>query len=222
MTSAQLASAGTRLAAVGIAGVMLAGCGEKLSWNQKLVMKVETPDGVVSGGSVIRVDLRYEPRLIAHQGGIVKKVTGESAFVEVRPGAYLFALLGDEADRARHTFFPVDAPDGAWDAYAALSRLREARSLPRESYPRFVTFTNPSDPRTISSVDPENLAAVFGPGYHLKSVLLEITDDPVGRDNVSRVLNWWNTLEVPIGGGIHRKYGDPLYGIGKWDFVREQ
>lgn len=169
---------------------LLAGCGERASWHQKLVLEVETPNVTVSGQSVMRIDVRHEPQIIAHQGGIFKDVIGEAAFVDLGGGRYLFALLGDEANRALYTFEPAEMADGHMDGFIRLADMREARPLPRKLWPRLVTFTDIADPMTVRLVDPENLAASFGPGYRLRSVTLEITDEPVSEGDVEKVLEW--------------------------------
>ena len=92
--------------------------------------------------------------------------------------------------------------------------------IPRSHYPLLVTFTDIIDPTTVKVVDPDNLAETFGPGASLKRITLEITDEPVTEGKIESVLGWWNNLTVPIGGKVDRKYGDPLYGLGKWSFVR--
>jgi len=90
-----------------------------------------------------------------------------------------------------------------------------------KQYPLLVTFSDVDDPKSLQKLDPDNLAAIFGEGYKLKSITLEITDEPVTKGRVEQVLGWWNSLTVPIGSSEKRKFGDPLYGLGKWDFVRK-
>lgn len=171
---------------------LLAGCGllgfRNWEWRQKLVLEVETPNGTVTGSSVVRVDVRYEPQIIAHQGGFYKSVKGEAAFLEVRPGAYLFALLSVEAVRAEGTFLPEVKTKKPKDAFAYLEDFTGSALLPRKLYPRLVTFADITDPSTVTRVDPDDLAASFGPGYRLKSVTLEITNEPMTEGEVEKVL----------------------------------
>lgn len=61
-----------------------------------------------------------------------------------------------------------------------------------------MTFGDVADPTTVARVDPDNLAASFGPGVTLRGMTLEITDDPVTGGVVDGVLGW---LEA-IGGGM--------------------
>lgn len=173
---------------------LLAGCGllgfDSWAWHQKLTVTVETPQGVVSGSSIVAVEVTYQPEIIAHQGGFFKSTKGEAAFLEVRPGVYLFALLSDEAVRAERTFLPGGKPKNPRKDFAYLERLRETRALSGADYPHFVTFTDIADPSTVTRVDPDNLAVTFGPGYRLKSVTLEITGEPVTKGEVDKVLGW--------------------------------
>lgn len=48
---------------------------------------------------------------------------------------------------------------------------REVRS---DLIPTLITFTNPNDPKSALVVDPDSLHGVFGAGFHLKSVTLEL------------------------------------------------
>lgn len=182
---------------------LLAGCGERWSWRQKLVLEVETPRGVVTDASVVRVKLRRVPEWLPsnNPGAIVSDIEGEASFVEVAPGRYLFALLrgGRESQLARETFFPYPETDVP-EANGRLEKFTGSAALPRKSWPMLVTFTDISDPTTVTRVDPDNLAATFGPGYRLRSVTLEITDEPVTNGEVEKVLPW---LEALDGGYLH-------------------
>jgi hypothetical protein len=50
----------------------------------------------------------------------------------------------------------------------ARSRCATSTELPREPYrPLLVTFADINDPASVQRVDPDDLAASFGPGYAL-------------------------------------------------------
>ena len=53
-----------------------------------------------------------------------------------------------------------------------------------------VTFNDITNPTTVRRVDPYDLASVFGPGYVLKAITLEITDEKVTEGRVESVLAW--------------------------------
>ena len=44
-----------------LTALALSGCGQEWSWRQKTVLEVETPDGVKTGSSVIRVRVQKNP-----------------------------------------------------------------------------------------------------------------------------------------------------------------
>ncbi|MVA97003.1 hypothetical protein GN330_07050 [Nitratireductor sp. CAU 1489] len=185
-----------------IAITLLAGCDalgfKNWEWRQKLVLEVETPTGVVSGGSVVAVEAGTSPKWApgAGAGGLGSRMHGEASFVEVAPGRYLFALLGGgdwEREVALTLFFPEPAPSPLERA-ERLETMREIRVLPRERYPLLVTFTDLADPTTVRRVDPDDLAATFGPGVALKRVTLEITEEAVTEGEVEKVLGWLETI----------------------------
>ncbi|WP_421917139.1 hypothetical protein [Mesorhizobium sp.] len=161
-------------------------------WHQKLVLEVETPSGIKRGGSTVEIHARTEPNWlpISAAGGIQSYVKGESAFVEVAPGKYLFAILdyASGTDRAFSTF-PEVGTDGYRRA-SAMKTFRGTRVVARDKYPDFVTFDDISNPKSIKRVDPDNLSATFGPGVALKGVTLTITDEPVTDSAVEKVLPW--------------------------------
>ena len=74
------------------------------------------------------------------------------------------------------------------------SRMKSFRgkvhAIKPKHYPLLVTFGDINDPASVKKVDPNDLAATFGPGYTLKSITLEITDEPVTTGKVEDVLGW--------------------------------
>lgn len=111
--------------------------------------------------------------------------------VELTSHQYLFALLTYNAFLARDVFKDliieaVHAPGERWAV--ALSRLREARVIDPRHCPALVTFPDINDPVTVTKVDPDNLAATFGPGVSLKRITLELTDEPVTEAKIESVL----------------------------------
>ncbi|BAB54831.1 hypothetical protein [Mesorhizobium japonicum] len=161
-------------------------------WHQKLVLEVDTPTGAKTGGSTVVIHASTEPKWIpiSAAGGIQSYVKGESAFVEVSPGKYLFAILdyASGTDRAFSTF-PEVGPNGYHRA-SAMETFRGTRVVARNKYPDFVTFDDISNPKSIKRVDPDNLSATFGPGVVLKQVTLTITGEAVTDGAIEKVLPW--------------------------------
>ncbi|GJL65544.1 MAG: hypothetical protein NPIRA05_05150 [Nitrospirales bacterium] len=216
-----------------IVGVLLVGtlayCKDFLipyTWHQKMTVEVEVDGQLYTGSSVVRVNVGQSDPITQGLGYPLQfGARGEAAFVELPGPRYLFALLsGGPPDSGPQTnavnIFKDRLPPRGIERFAVLSKSRLKQDIPHSHYPLLVTFTDITDPKTVKQVDPDNLAATFGPGVSLKRITLEITDEPVTEGKVGSVLGWWNNLTVPIGGNVNRKYGDPLYALGKWSFVR--
>jgi hypothetical protein len=71
-----------------------------------------------------------------------------------------------------------------------ISTLSATRELTPKQYPLLVTFGDINDPASVKRVDPDNLELAFGPGYALQSITLSITDEPVTKGGVEKVLGW--------------------------------
>jgi hypothetical protein len=157
-------------------------------------------------------------------GGMGGKVdAGEASFVEVAPGHYLFALLGEDMeDLAFDVFFDRKGRDQK-ELADQIEVLRATREVPREHYPLLVTFDDINDPTTVKRVDPDDLAASFGPGVSLNRITLTITDEPVARGDVEAVLepDFFRTWA-----GIHQEalerggINDPYFGTFASDLRR--
>lgn len=185
------------------------------SWNQRLTLEIETPEGVKTDGSVIGVYADRGPTWLPGEGrgGMGTRVRGEASVVEVAPGRYLFALLdgNNEAELALVLFFPDPAPD-TFERARRLKTLRGVRDVPRDRYPLLVTFDDMADPTTVRKVDPANLAAIFGPGVSLRRITLEITDEGVTAGKVERVLGWLGPYPEPkLGPATRRTSNIPFY-----------
>jgi len=199
----------------------LTGCGNAIEWNQKLTLVVGTPQGDVSGSGVTRIRHTFsEDKWIyaPGQAGNAKQ-SGEAAFVEVAPGKYLFALIGGEnLHVATQVFLPVDRRQPPKAAAEAVAASRWKARLSKAFYPTLVTFRDINDPQSIQIVEPEDISAAFGVGYTLKSITLEITDEPVEHGRIGKVLKflaWPNPMFIDW-----RDYpsGHPLRSVNKRSF----
>jgi hypothetical protein len=190
--------------AVVLPAVALAGCGDPTyTWHQKMTVEVETPAGVKSSSSVIEVSAQVGSGFLAkHTAGspVGWKTHGEAVTVDLGNGRYLFALLTGDKYRAQpgrnalYSFADMASYDPPYDTLPVdqVERAPRNRSvaIAADSYPLLVTFTDLANPKTVRRVNPDNLAATFGPGYDLKAVKLEITDAPVTSSKIESVLPW--------------------------------
>lgn len=167
-----------------------------VSWNQRMTVEVAVDGETVSSSVVSRVVYRMHPRLTAEVGSFNRRMPeGEAVHLEIN-GRHLFALLrgrgsGDYAITLATALYRDrfgTSNDLERDLYALKQRLG-TQELPPARYPMLVTFTDINDPKSVTLVDPENLAAAFGAGVELKRITLEITGEAVS-DQIENVLPW--------------------------------
>ena len=181
----------------------LASCGaRRYYWKQKLTVVVETPDGDKSGSSVSSVYLNVGGWRPLSQSAMNVQFKGEAIAVELAPGKYVFVLLEGMRGIATlvygETFFKkedvnlkrVQRSPSKEPLWAFLESPQPAKRVRPKFYPRMVTFQDINKPASVRLVDPYNLSASFGPGYRIKSMTIEITDEPVTRGEIEKVLGW--------------------------------
>ena len=133
--------------------------------------------------------------------------------VELSPGKFLFALLGEGSTKelATRTFkdqLPYD-PDESW---AKIETLRETHAINPDDYPLLVTFTDINNPTSVKEVNPADLAATFGQGYRLKDITLEITDEKVTEGIAEATLPWLKNLRSNLDGSQNP---NPQFGLSR-------
>ena len=169
-------------------------------WHQKMTIEVEVNGQLYTGASVVKVTVQESEPLTKQLGYPLQfGATGEAAYVELPGNRYLFALLGGGPSNSGPqtnalNIFQDQLPRKGLERFAVLSTSRFKTEIPESQYPLLVTFTDLTDPTTVKAVDPENLAATFGPGVSLKRLTLEITDEPVTEGKIEQVLGWWCDL----------------------------
>jgi hypothetical protein len=191
-----------KIMVVMLAAVGLVACGKNYRWHQKLTVQVITPDGVKSGSSVVGIKVS-SGQIWLSQTAAGYRVAGEATIVEVAAGKYLFALLGERStnELATHTW-AGELPNNADEAWAKTEKLREKRNVPRAEYPLLVTFTDINDPKSVVEVKPDGLADVFGAGFALQAITLEITDEAVTAGRIASFPFWEKLVEQRTFSGL--------------------
>ena len=166
-------------------------------WHQKMTIEVEVNGQLYTGSSVVKVMVKESEPLTKQLGYPLQfGAKGEAAYVELPGRRYLFALLGGgPSDSGPQTnalnIFQDQLPRKGLERFAVLSTSRFKTDIPRSHYPLLVAFMDINDPNSVREIDPDNLAATFGPGVSLKRITLEITDEPVTEGKIESVLGWW-------------------------------
>ena len=174
-------------------------------WQQphyaKLTAKVETPEGVKSGFSVIEV--KWD------KAGRGYNVKGDAVAVDLPKGETLFVLLRSQSSvdwpAYLHQIVKLEnSPEDQALYYNRIAANRTIWPVPRtkeyfgnreehENYPYFVRFKNIADPKSVEQVDPDDLAKSFGPGYRLKSLTVQMTDEAV-TVGIEKRLGWLESV----------------------------
>lgn len=173
------------------------------SYNFQMTVAVETPEGVKSGSSVYSVSAGNLPKLLPEEASRSMVIKGEAVAVDLPGGRTLFALLKtNSGSLARLSMKALDPSfvSGSYDTVASARRLgnrkdmKESAVVPPEDYPMLVTFGDLGDPKSVELVDSDDLSASFADGVMLKSVTVEITDDPV-TGGIDERFPWWENVK---------------------------
>jgi len=139
-------------------------------------------------------------------GGNPATVRGEAVVIDLGQRGVIFALINEDAEAQRFykAFPPPDRRPQSDDTFRYYAQLPVGTSatLDQENWPQFVTFTDMNDPKSVTLVrggkfnsvtqkhDPvDDLEELFGAGVKLKSIELEITDEPVTW-KINEILSW--------------------------------
>ncbi len=178
----------------------------------KLMVEVETPEGIKHGSSVYEVKARNVPNIFPQGASREWAVQGEAVAVDLPNGQTLFALMrtgalhGDMAGlsmSALHPSFNEDGGDIVGAAKALSLRLADeeptlvspTRTYSRyesgelventvNNYPTLITFKDLNDPASIVEVNPENPVAHIGEGYSINRITVQITDQDVTNTGI--------------------------------------
>jgi hypothetical protein len=203
------------------AASLLSGCGT-YTWNEKITVSVQTPDGDKSGSSVTKFSGSYGYSLGAGEG-LSSRLQGEATVVDLGRGKYLFALMEKSGGSFAWGAFSDQLPQVGSEAQMAKlqSLVGEKAVLQPKFYPMLVTFGNLADPKSVKEVNASDLTATFGAGFALKSITLEITDEQVTEGVVFKLLPWAAKMNGSIGKDMNLPYGHLLNQINDGSFSSE-
>jgi hypothetical protein len=174
-----------------LAGAVLAvgGCSspQTHSYRFKMIVEVETPEGVLSGSSIYEIKAENRQAILPDEGVRAWSSRGEAIGVDLPGHRTLFALLKTGALHGDMASLSMATLDTAFnnDVVESAARLsnRHGTNAPvavkPSDYPLLVTFKDMTDPTSVERVDPDDLSRSFGKGYWLKAITVQITDAPV-------------------------------------------
>jgi hypothetical protein len=172
-------------------------------YRYRLSVEVETPDGLRSGSSVIEV--RYEMFPEINGRDHISRVFGEAVLIDLGQGKNLIGLLaagpsGEDVDYpGRIVFLGFNLDGNDPDTPRRLLQLRGKRDLDiyhsspydvmKRLLPTFVTLTDLTNPSTARLAPFGLFNEIFGRGFKLRSVAIEMTTDPI-TEGIENKIPW--------------------------------
>jgi hypothetical protein len=186
---------------------------EDATINYRLTVTMQTPEGEVRGSTVRAVKLpNGRPLLDLPEAGSGIDVVGEAAIIDLGEKGKVFALISDSSWRElRYTF---DYSPSLKYSIAERNKMKieyynnlpkhQKKTLELHNRPQMVWFENISDPKSVKLVyqsittkpngtewiEDDHSAELFGGDYAVKSMTVEITDEPVTWGVVEKLLPW--------------------------------
>ena len=178
--------------------------------HERLTLTVDTPSGPRSASGITTVTRGEAYGFVYQQlkgmtGGATGSTmaVGTAIMLEVTPGRWLFVTRSDPwgthdyTGMSQGTIFDPASPRSPRGTPPETIASYLRRSPPgteifpkRYRWPAFVTFDDLSNPKSIRIVDPDNLAASFGPGVSLRSLTLSAAQLPGDPAPLRQLLPW--------------------------------
>lgn len=166
---------------------ILTACWNDHSWNQKITIVMETPDGNKIGSSVTHVK-RTKNRFFKDGGPWLDEVIGEATFVDLGGGKYIFAIVDDYyASMAIKTINVSKKTNISLNEH--LKILNKPIEILPMHYPTMVVIDDVNNPASIREIKSQDLEIIFGIGYSINKITLEFTEEKITKGLVGNILN---------------------------------
>lgn len=166
------------------------------SWNYRISIEVETPEGIKTGSTVRQVNARKELAGYINPGaGIIKfDVIGEAAIVDLGERGILMEL---PSYNVLLEAFPYRDNENKVDYYSSLLSVGKIGNVDITNY-AFVTFIDIANPESIQTVRKDDFENIFGAGVKLKKISVQITDEPILWGQVRKYLGWFDSKKIGL------------------------
>ena len=176
-------------------------------WRYRMIVEVETPEGIKTGSAVREVTVTASPKLTPEMTSS-QEVEGEAVVVNLGERGVLFVLMDGATMMPTYAF--GNHGQGAPEGMAYFNQLEGSAPLPLMRHPRMVTFDDMNDPTSVrlvydaeicerrnekhrqevyGCVKADNFAEIYGDGVALKSITIEMTHARVTK-KIEKWLPW--------------------------------
>lgn len=178
----------------------------ELTLRYKITVNVQTPQGLKSGYAVREIVINTFNGYNPDKADFNADIKGEAVVVDLGE-RQLFGLLDwDSYNEVFYAFPSPGAPisEEGIEFYKALPAGSKVELTIKWAWPKMVTFLDPDDPKTVKQafkvendkndrisdfeITENNLEKYFGEGVSIKSVRVEMTDEPVTEGLVDQYL----------------------------------
>jgi len=165
----------------------------------RLTLEVETPEGIKSGSSILSV---HPDRGYSRHGHTTAR--GDAVFLDFGGGKNLVGLLAHidkkiDLDGINYVALRAYRAAGRNVSFNEMNRLTGTAPVTGELLPVLVTFTDLRDPATAHAVQPGDLEAALGKGFHLRGVSAEVVPNGLWP------LDFGGPLGEPVSRGIETR-----------------
>lgn len=195
----------------------------------RLTLEADVAGQSAVGSGVIEVTNEDNQRLFGSLGGLGGEINGQAVILDLGGRGSLFALLHgpgelreDKTYPMRVLFYAFPTLINPQEYLAGLRKLKAQQptaDLPFDLLPMLVRFRDLNDPTSVEQVQPNDLAAAFGPGVQLKKATIAITDDPV-TTGIEHKLPWLVGLQKGFAVKTPRPGGSVATVLSSLDFER--
>ncbi len=174
------------------------------SWNYRITVEIETPEGIKTGSAVRNVYISKSPALFGENNdGNRIEVTGESVVIDLGERGHVFSLIGGTSYYELLKAFP-ELRSGSWEEKINVGKriLKVGKTAELKNYALgFVSFEDMKNPKSVRfikgaqfNIETQKIVPVddfelfFGQGVRVHRVIIEVTDDPVTWGIVDKYL----------------------------------
>jgi hypothetical protein len=164
------------------------------TWNYRIMVKIETPEGVKSGSAVRQIsNIVPSSFMVWPGGGNPARIKGEAVIIDLEERGLVFALLSDRSDDRFYKAFPTDGPSTAKGIRYYRSLKAGTKAEITSGFPSLVTFKDLNDSLSVTAINPKDMTEMFGKGVSVKGIDLEITNMPATW-KIKNTLPWLKNI----------------------------
>ena len=183
-------------------GTVIYACSPKYrySYRFKMIVEIDTPEGIVSGSNVIQVRVAGPIRSMTVIDSRRNRITAEALPIQLAGKTLFVSLWGGRRKYRNGTSvdyinYVMEIAFSSYDKifiddYYQVNPDKTSFVLSENNYPAFFVFSDFTDPATNRLVFADEFETIFGAGYQLKTIAVQLTDEPVVSHKIEKILPW--------------------------------